>query len=356
MKRSPHGFIRTSFFRSSGLIILWLLALTTVGLGAPADTVAEEARLTKAAATPPASGRAGEKPGAAESLAAQAESQEDEPPGTFGPILTDTAVPVDVGALELQPFWSFGFVTDAFNDRGRRVSAGGNFYNFGFDLQVTYGAWNNLEVFTVIPVVVNFANSVNEPGPRGERAATSAGFSDVNLTFKYRFIKESPILPTVSGIFAVDFPTGRHRSLDPALLGIDALGGGAYVFTTGVNVSKWMKPFIFYGNIYYSMPTSYTDDDGKQFPRDFVTVNLAAEYPLAEKWIALLELTSFWDGGSLFGHSPNVAPAHLLSILPGIEFMATDKLSLALGVNIDLIGRNIDAAVTPILSLVWAVH
>ena len=89
------------------------------------------------------------------------EAKEDEPPGTFGPILTDTAVPVDVGALELQPFWSFGFVTGTFNDRARRVSAGGNFYSFGFDLQVTYGAWNNLEVFTVIPVVVNWANSVS---------------------------------------------------------------------------------------------------------------------------------------------------------------------------------------------------
>ena len=58
----------------------------------------------------------------------------------------------------------------------------------------------------------------------------------------------------------------------------------------------------------------------------------------------------------MFGHSPNVAPAHLLSILPGIEFMATDKLSFALGVNIDLAGRNVDATVTPILSMVWAVH
>jgi hypothetical protein len=281
------------------------------------------------------------------------EAQEEEPPGTFGPILTDTAVPVDVGTLELQPFWSFGFVTGTFNDRARRVSAGGNFYTFGFDLQVTYGAWNNLEVFTVIPVEVNWAHSVNEAGPGGERAASHGGFGDVNLTFKYRFVKESPTRPTVSGIFAVDFPTGKYRHLNPRRLGLDAIGGGSYVFTTGVNVSKWVKPFIFYGNFYYSMPTSFTDVDGKQFPRDFVTVNLAAEYPLTEKWIALLELTSFWDGGSLFGHSPNVAPAHLLSILPGLEFMATDKLSFALGVNVDLAGRNIDATVTPILSMVY---
>lgn len=35
------------------------------------------------------------------------------------------------------------------------------------------------------------------------------------------------------------------------------------------------------------------------------------------------------DRGSLFGHSPNVAPARLLFILPGLKFMATDNLIIA---------------------------
>ena len=45
------------------------------------------------------------------------------------------------------------------------------------------------------------------------------------------------------------------------------------------------------------------------YPRDFVTVNLAAEYPITKKWIALVELTSTWDGGRLFGPKANVPPA-----------------------------------------------
>jgi hypothetical protein len=81
---------------------------------------------------------------------------------------------------------------------------------------------------------------------------------------------------------------------------------------------------------------------------------MAAEYPLTKKWVALLELTSFWDGGRLFGHKANVPPGALLSVLPGIEYMATEKFSLALGVNVDLIGKNVDAAVTPLLSMVYA--
>jgi hypothetical protein len=58
------------------------------------------------------------------------------------------------------------------------------------------------------------------------------------------------------------------------------------------------------------------------------------------------------DAGRLIGHKANVAPEALVSILPGIEFMATEKLALALGVNIDLAGKNTDAALWQALSKV----
>lgn len=314
------------------------------------------------ALAPLGSGWTARQAGAASGQEGQIEAKENEPPDTFGPILTDTAVPVDKGGLYLQPYWSFGAVTGAFTAHGKRVSAGGNYYSFGCDLQITYGAWDNLEVFTIIPAVVNWANSVDVPGPNGERSASHGGLSDIDLTLKYRLVKEGPVAPTISAIFATDFPTGHYKKLNPGRLGTDALGSGSYVFTTGLNLSKWVKPFIFYGNLYYSMPTSttsatpLTDVEMKQYPRDFVTVNLAAECPLTEKWIALLEFTSFWDGSRLFGPRANVPQTHLLSMLPGIEFMATEKLSFALGVNIGLIGKNTVARVTPILSLMWKVH
>jgi len=264
--------------------------------------------------------------------------------------------------LYVQSYSSLSSVTGLFNPHGKRVSAGGNFHSFGHALQVTYGVWDNCEVFTVIPAMVNWANSLDEPGPKGERAASHAGLSDIDLTLKYRLVKEGPVAPTISAVFATDFPTGHYKHLNPGRLGTDALGSGAYVFTTGMNLSKWVKPFIFYGNFYYSLPTSttapnvFTGDEVKAYPRDFVTVNLAAEYPFTERWTALLELTSFWDAGRLFGPGANVAPAHRLSILPGIEFRATEKLFVSLGVNVGLMGRNTVAAVTPIITLAWVVH
>jgi hypothetical protein len=284
------------------------------------------------------------------------EAQEDGCPATFGPLITDTAVPIETGKFAIQPTYGLSFVTKAFNDRGRRVSPGGNFGSFTMDHKITLGLWKNLEGFVVIPFQANWVNNATEVGPHGERAATQGGLGDLNLTLKYRLVEEGPKMPTITTLFATDFPTGRYKNLNPHKLGTDAIGGGAYVFTAGLNASKYLKPFIVYGNLWYSVQTEFRDDEGRVYPRDFITANLAAEYPFpfSKKWVALLELTSTWDTGRLFGNRPNTAPTYLLSILPGIEFMATESLSFALGLNIDLAGRNTDATVAPILSMVWA--
>jgi len=303
-------------------------------------------------------------------------AEEEVCPTTFGPIITDTAIPIEKGKFAIQPTFGMSFINNALTQSWRRASAGGNFKTYSMDWKFTYGLWNNLEVFVVVPYVHNWAGSVKEPGPNGERFANFGGLSDINLTLKYRLVEETEVRPTVTALFATDFPTGHFRHLNPGRLGTDQLGGGAYAFTTGLNLSKWVKPFIFYANCWYTMQTAYNtredrpglvlDENGnlvegdpvatqvRNYPRDFVTLNLAAEYPLIGKWVALLELTSFWDGGRMFGHKANLPPGALISVSPGIEYMATDKFSLALGLNIDLAGKNTDAALTPLLSMVYA--
>lgn len=278
----------------------------------------------------------------------------DEIPSTFGPIVTDTAIPIEKGKFAVQPTFAYSFVTDAFTRNWARTSAGGNFQSFSMDWKLSYGLIENMEVFVVIPYVHNWARDVDEPGPCGEASADSGGLGDVNLTLKYRLVEETETLPAVTALFATDFPSGKFRRLSPGNLGTDAAGCGSYVFTTGINVSKYIKPFILYGNLWYSMPTSFTDDAGYQYPGDFVTINLAAEYPITEKWIALLELTGSISGGRLFGPDTNGPQEALISLVPGIEYMATEKFSVALGLNIDLVGRNTDAAIAPILSMVYA--
>ncbi|WP_449244924.1 transporter [Desulfobacca acetoxidans] len=284
----------------------------------------------------------------------EGEGTEDECPTTFGPIITDTAVPIEKGKFAIQPTFSLGFITDSLTQSWRRVSAGGNYSSFGMGWKFTYGLWDNLETFVVATYIHNWASDVNEAGPGGERSADFGGLGDINLTFKYCLVEETETRPTVSALFFTDFPVGHYKHLNPRYLGTDAIGGGAYAFTGGLNLSKYVRPFVLYGNLWYSVSTAFTDDETRVYPRDKVTLNLAGEYPLTKKWVALLELTSYWDTGRMIGHKANTPASCLVSVMPGIEYMATEKFSMALGLNVDLIGKNSETSIIPMLSMVYA--
>ncbi len=303
------------------------------------------------------------------------EKKMEECPATFGPIITDTAVPIDTGKFAVQPTFGLGFTTNSLTQSWRRISAGGDFKSFEQDWKFTYGPMKNMEVYVVVPFINNWAGAVNEPGPNNERYASFGGIGDLNLVTKYQLWAEGPKNPTVTGLFAVTFPTGHFNHINPGRLGTDELGGGAYNFTTGFNISKCLRPFIFYANIWYSMNTGYStredrpflflDPNGnmvqsdpvatdlRNYPRDTVTINLAAEYIINTHWILLLEFLQSYDGGRLFGHPANLPPGAQISVLPGIEYMVRDNFGFAAGVNCTIAGKNTNAAITPLFSAMY---
>jgi hypothetical protein len=291
------------------------------------------------------------------------EVEVEECPATFGPLFTDTAIPAAKGEFAIQATWLVPVTYGAYDGNWKRVDAGGDFVGFTQLVKFTYGLWDNLEVFLELSTYNhNWAVNVSEPGPRGERHSDFGGFGDTALVFKYGLLAETERRPQVTAFWGTVFPTGHSRHLNPGRLGIDELGGGSVDFVLGLNLQKWLKPFIFYGNVWYTMRTDYTADgenaDGiatqvRIHPRDLVLINLAMEYPLTKRWVLLAEFLQAYEGGRLFGRQANQDPAAKISLVPGIEFMATDHLSMALGLNIDLAGKRDDANLTPTFSLVY---
>jgi hypothetical protein len=291
------------------------------------------------------------------------EIEVEECPATFGPIFTDTAIPAAKGEFAIQPTWLVPVTYGSYDDNWRRVGAGGDFVSFAQLVKFTYGVWDNLEVFVeLVTYQHNWAANVTEPGPQGERSADFGGFGDIALVFKYGLLEETERRPQVTAFWGTIFPTGHYRHLNPGRLGTDELGGGSVDFVLGFNVQKWLKPFIFYGNLWYTLRTDYTADgenaDGvatqvRIHPRDTILINLAMEYPLTKRWILLAEFLQAYDTGRLIGRNSNQFPAAKISIVPGIEFMATEHLSMALGLNIDVAGKNDDATLTPTFSMVY---
>jgi hypothetical protein len=282
------------------------------------------------------------------------------PPSTCGPICCDTCIPIEAGHMSLSAVWALSFYPGVFSQNWRTVTAGGNFHTFYMPVKFTYGPTKNLETYIIVPFINNWASDVNVPGPNNETSASYAGIGDITLMGKYNLLPEGDVMPAVSAVAGfASIPTGHASHLNPALLGQDAIGTGALTFTSGVNLYKWVKPFLIYSNIWMNNPVNIykvgPDPTRSVRSRDYVTFNLAAEYPIPNsKFAVLVEMYSNWTWNNLQTIQGYQTPQTVLGILPGIEFLATDKLSMSAGASIDLAGKNGVKKYTPMLYMSYA--
>jgi hypothetical protein len=275
-------------------------------------------------------------------------------PNTTGPIITDTTIPQSLGTatLFLPTFWALQ--SGNFSPNWRRVSAGGNYQSLSPSAQLYVGVAPRTEVYAVVPYLHNWAGKVNQPAPTGQRNANFGGLGDVSLTGKYLLLTEEANLPAVSAILTTTFPTGHHRHLNPGNLGTDQPGRGAYTFTTGLNLFKYLPPLLLYGNLWYNMSTAATVAGARTYYPDSVTLNLALEYPLpVKRLVFLFEFVSGYDAGRLIGRRANQPAVTFISVLPALEFIASKDWSFDIGVLIDLFGKNTGYYYTPNFSVFY---
>lgn len=281
------------------------------------------------------------------------------PPTTTGPIIADSAVPVSTGNFVLQPFWSLGLVGGKLSPNWRRVSAGGNFASLEMPVKLTYGLAPNTDVSLQSVLIQNWAGQVNSPGPEGNHGAGFTGLGDLYCVAKYQLLAETAWRPTVTAVLDVNFPTGHRYRLNPGRLGADALGTGIFALSPGIDLSKWVKPVYLYANLKYTFSTRDSGSVANQQTgpllsgangRDQVIGNLAAEWVLTARWVALLEFYSTWSVGPLFRASRQPLST-LMGVLPGIEYIFSPRWSAALGVALDLAGKNSFYGYTPIFTV-----
>jgi hypothetical protein len=212
------------------------------------------------------------------------------------------------------------------------------------------------EINIIVPYTQNWGANVREPslGP-GSQAATFGGLGDILLTGKYQLLKETWARPVVTATAKVNFPTGHHLNLSPGKLGLDQLGAGAYAFTVGFDLAKYLPALNLklYGNFWYTLSTTGTLNRTRVHNRDQVTVNLAAECPLSQRWVALVEVYQTWDAGTLLGPRSQKAPVALLGFLPGIEYLLSPKWNFEVGVAVDSAGKNSVFKYTPIFTVIY---
>ena len=273
-------------------------------------------------------------------------------PSTAGPIITDTTIPIETGHVSLSVLTALSLYPGSFSQNWRTVTAGGNFYTYYMPVKVTYGPTKNMEVYLIAPFIDYWGNISPSVGPTGKSSASYAGIGDLTLMGKYNLLPEGDVMPAVSAVAGLaSIPTGHASHLNPGFLGVDAIGTGALTFTTGVNLFKWVKPFLLYSNIWINSPVNiYQNNYENVVSREYITFNLAAEYPLSSKFVALLEFYSNWTWSNIYTPQGYQTPETLLGIMPGLEFLATEKLSFSAGASLDLAGKNGVKKYTPMLT------
>ncbi len=290
---------------------------------------------------------------------AKPEEKPETAPTTVGPIYCDTCIPIETGHFALSTTAALSFYPGFFSNNWRTVTAGGNLHTFYMPWKLTYGPTKDLEMYIVAPFITNWADDVNAPAPNGDTSASYSGIGDLTLMGKYNLLPEGDCMPAVTAVggFA-SIPTGHANHLNPNKLATDAIGSGALTFTSGVNLYKWLKPFLIYSNIWMNNPINIyknTPDNTAVRSRDYVTFNLAGEYPIPNsKFVLLLEMYSNWTWNNLQTVQGYQTPQTVLGILPGIEFLATEKLSMSAGASLDLAGKNGVKKYTPMLYMSYA--
>ncbi len=287
--------------------------------------------------------------------------KKEEAPTTCGPLISDSCIPIEEHHASLQLLGALSLYTGNFSPNWKVVSTRGNFYTFNMPVKFTYGPTKDLETYIVVPFIVNWCNDLDPgvAGPNGERRASYAGIGDITTVAKYNLLPEGDTLPAVTALGGIGWHSGHAHHLNPGLLLQDAVGTGSFNFITGINLYKWVKPFLLYSNIWLNSPVNMFRLRGEDFPqaarnRENVTFNLAAEYPLTKQWILLLEMYSTWTWSNSVPESIGFqSPTTVLGFLPGIEYVATEKWAFSAGCAFDTVGKFGGHKVTPAFTVYY---
>ncbi len=136
-------------------------------------------------------------------------------PVTAGPLVTETTIPQALGTLNIEAAGFLPLTGGRFGSNWNRMGAGGNFSSLATPVTWKYGLMPRSEVTAIVQYVHNWAQSVENPGPGGERSADFGGLGDTSLTYKYLLSEEKPAFPAMVGILTVNFPRATTGASTP---------------------------------------------------------------------------------------------------------------------------------------------
>ncbi|MBI5273687.1 MAG: hypothetical protein HY860_01370 [Chlamydiales bacterium] len=283
-----------------------------------------------------------------------------------GPLITSSANNVPMGHINIQPYLYFNINYASFNDHRHSVSMSTAYVlNPVFVFQ--FGILNWLDA-TIIP----------QGFFKWQNGNSAQNFGDTSLSFGLQLLKETPYAPSIRMVLGEIFPTGKYNHLSASKGGLDSTGGGAFVSSVGLNISKifWWMPLHpvamrLTSNYQFADHRVSVDSfnsygggfgtDGKIKVGNTVNADLGVEVSLTQKWVFATDLVYTYSSKSTFTGTPGVTstgstasngtpPSDSLSIAPAIEYNVTDSGGFIGGIWLPITGRNSTNFVSIVLS------
>lgn len=274
-------------------------------------------------------------------------------PVSAGPVTTWTAPLCGKGKFVIQPFFFYNRTRGTFDSDGNYNSLPDDDkkYQFQQQLFLQYGLTDRFEIDGQVVYQENFAQ-------QGGGDAHSNGFGDSYLFLRYCAIEEAGLLPHITGLFQLKFPTGKYEEADPDKFGTDLMGatsgGGSYDLGLGLMLTKKLKaPFILHFDAIYSFPLESKVDGVKTQYAEYLNYDFGVEYFLAKGFNLMLEFNGFLQGDKE-EDSNKVADSDIsyLSVAPGIGW-SCEEIQTLLTYTRTLTGTNTDANDSVVFTLVY---
>lgn len=287
-------------------------------------------------------------------------------PWSTGPLFSFDAVNTKPGQYVIQPYLNLILTYGKYNDNYHQKSTDTlTQINTIFILQG--GITSFLDYQVTAQTYSSFQNG-----------SSSTHFGDTSILVGLQLFREKlcTYKPNIRLIISESIPTGKYDNLSTGKLGLS--GQGAYETTLGLIASKLfypspMHPLSIRFNFLYTIASKFTaynihlygGEKGaidKIHPGNEVQIILSPQYSLTQNWVLAADV--------LYNHTnktfvkrldpsikntkrTTIPSQDLFSLAPAIEYNYSANFGILGGVWFSVIGRNTDAFVSPMFSLVY---
>lgn len=286
-------------------------------------------------------------------------------PLTAGPNLVSYADTLPEGVFNARFFFYSRFTQAQYTDSGGITGLPPGFQETQLlALEAMYfGVGSNTEL-AILPSLIGTFSSIDGLSTNG------VGLNDLTLGIKHRWIIQNPdsARPSFASFLFLTLPTTAWlgtpvpKGALPPISVLPSTHFGSPSLTGTLLLRKNIRPFRFYGGLYYtySFPgvESLTATDPRFFAQfgDLIQYRMAVEDVINDKHglglvlevVGLSELPFSMDGIPI-----NTTPTNfnLIAVQPTLEVNLTPKLALSVGVLLPAWGNNAYLATTPNFSL-----